>query len=55
MKKHLSEEEKEILDDFEKNDWIPVEDLSARQKELKNYAQNTLKKIRNYRYTIPMF
>ena len=44
MKTKLTEEEKEILDSFEKGEWIPVKNLSKRKKELMPYARNTLKK-----------
>jgi predicted DNA binding CopG/RHH family protein len=44
MKTKLTKEEKEILDSFEKGEWIPVADLSKRRKELARYARNTLRK-----------
>ena len=44
MKTKLSEEEKEILDSFEKGEWVPVKNLSKRKKELMRYARNILKK-----------
>lgn len=44
MKVRLTEEEKEILDSFEKNEWVPVKNLSKRKEELMQYARNTLKK-----------
>jgi len=44
MKIRLTEEEKEILDSFEKNEWVPVKNLSKRKEELMQYARNTLKK-----------
>lgn len=34
MKTQLTKEEKEILDSFEKGEWIPVENLSKRKKEV---------------------
>ena len=46
MKAKLTEEEKEILDSFEKDEWVPVADLPKRRKELSEYARNTLKKDR---------
>jgi predicted DNA binding CopG/RHH family protein len=46
MKTELAKEEKEILDSFEKGEWIPVADLSKRRKELARYARNTLRKDR---------
>lgn len=47
MKTKLTEEEKEILDSFEKGEWVPVKNLSKRKKELMRYARNTLKKIKD--------
>jgi predicted DNA binding CopG/RHH family protein len=44
MKTKLTKEEKEILDSFEKGEWVPVTDLSKRRKELAEYARNTLRK-----------
>jgi predicted DNA binding CopG/RHH family protein len=44
MKAKLTKEEKEILDNFENGEWVPVADLSKRRKELVEYARNTLKK-----------
>jgi predicted DNA binding CopG/RHH family protein len=46
MKTNLTKEEKEILDSFEKGEWVPVADLSKRKKELVEYARNTLRKDR---------
>jgi len=46
MKTGLSKEEKEILDSFEKGEWVAVKDLSKRKAELMKYARNTLKKDR---------
>ena len=44
MKTKLTKEEKEIVRSFEKGEWVPVQDLSRRKKELMQYARNTLKK-----------
>lgn len=44
MKAKLTKEEQEILDSYEKGEWIPVKNLSARKAELRRYARNTLKK-----------
>jgi predicted DNA binding CopG/RHH family protein len=44
MKTKLTKEEKEILDSFEKNEWVPVTNLPKRKKELMAYARNTLRK-----------
>jgi predicted DNA binding CopG/RHH family protein len=44
MKVKLTEEEKEILDSFEKGEWVPVKNLAKRKKELMQHARNTLKK-----------
>jgi predicted DNA binding CopG/RHH family protein len=44
MKNRLTEEEQEILDSFERGEWVSVKDLSKRKRELIRYARNTLKK-----------
>jgi predicted DNA binding CopG/RHH family protein len=44
MKITLTKEEKEILDSFDKDEWVPVADLAKRKKELVAYARNTLRK-----------
>lgn len=47
MEKHavkLTEEEKYILDSFEKDEWVPVKNLAKRKAELTRYAKNTLRK-----------
>jgi len=44
MKTKLDKEEKEILESFEKDEWVPVTNFSRRKKELVKYAKNTLKK-----------
>ena len=44
MKTKRSKEEKEILESFEKGEWVSVPDFSKRKKELMAYARNTLKK-----------
>jgi predicted DNA binding CopG/RHH family protein len=44
MKTKLAKEEQEILDSFEKDEWVPVKNLSERKAELMKYARSTLKK-----------
>lgn len=44
MKTKLTKEEKEILNSFEKDEWVPVANLTKRKKELMAYARNTLRK-----------
>jgi predicted DNA binding CopG/RHH family protein len=44
MKNRLTEEEQEILNSFERGEWVPVRNLSKRKRELIRYARNTLKK-----------
>jgi len=44
MKTKLTKEEKEILDSFEKDEWVPVAHLTKRKKELMASARNTLRK-----------
>lgn len=42
----LTKEEKEILDSYERGEWVPVKDFTKRKAELMRYARNTLKKDR---------
>ena len=44
MKTKLTKEEKDILDSFEKDEWVPVTNITKRKKELMAYARNTLRK-----------
>lgn len=44
MKAKLTKKEKEIVESFEKGEWVPVKDLPRRRKDLMRYARNTLKK-----------
>ena len=44
MKSNLTKEEQDILDSYEKGEWLPVKNLSKRRAELMKYARNTLKK-----------
>lgn len=44
MKAKLTKEEKEILESFDRAEWVPVADLPKRKKELAEYARNTLRK-----------
>lgn len=44
MKTKLTKDEQEILDSYERGEWVPVKNLSARKAELRRYARNTLKK-----------
>ncbi|MEW5743811.1 MAG: antitoxin [Nitrospirota bacterium] len=44
MKTKLTKEEQEILDSYERGEWMPVKNLAARKAELRRYARNTLKK-----------
>ena len=44
MKTKSTKEEKEILDSFERDEWVPVTNLTKRKKELMAYARNTLRK-----------
>jgi predicted DNA binding CopG/RHH family protein len=44
MKAKLTKEEKEILESFEKGEWVSVADKSRRRKDLMRYARNTLRK-----------
>jgi predicted DNA binding CopG/RHH family protein len=44
MKTKLNKEDHEILESFEKGEWVPVKNLSNRKAELMRYARNTLRK-----------
>jgi predicted DNA binding CopG/RHH family protein len=44
MKTKLTKEEKDILDSFERDEWVSVTNLTKRKKELMAYARNTLRK-----------
>ncbi|MDP1808346.1 MAG: antitoxin [Actinomycetota bacterium] len=44
MKTKLTKEEQEILDSFERDEWVPVKNQAKRKAELMTYARNTLKK-----------
>ncbi|NLB56617.1 MAG: antitoxin [Lentisphaerae bacterium] len=44
MKSKLTKEEKDILDSFEKGEWIPDTNLTQRKKLLATYARNSLQK-----------
>ena len=44
MKSKLTKDEQEILDSYERGEWVPVKNLPARKAELRQYARNTLKK-----------
>jgi predicted DNA binding CopG/RHH family protein len=44
MKTKLTKKEKDILGSFEKDEWVPVTNLSRRKKELIEYARNSLRK-----------
>ena len=43
----LDDEEKQLLEEIEKGEWVPVKDFSKRKKELMQIARNTLNKTRN--------
>jgi len=44
VKTKLTKEEKDILDSFERDEWVPVTNPAERKKELMAYARNTLRK-----------
>jgi len=44
MKTKLTKEEQEILDSFERDEWVPAKNQAKRKAELMTYARNTLKK-----------
>lgn len=44
MSAELTKEEKDLLDSFENDEWVPIKNLPKRKKELMAYARNTLRK-----------
>ena len=40
----LDEEEKDILESYERGEWLPVKNPKAEIKKLRQYAKNTLQK-----------
>ena len=44
MKTKLTKEEQEILESFERDEWVPAKNLATRKAELMTYAKNTMKK-----------
>jgi hypothetical protein len=47
VKTKLTREEQEISDSFEKEEWVPVKNLSRRKTDLMKYTRNTLKSVKN--------
>lgn len=43
----LTDEEQELLEAYDKGDFVPTPDLEKRKQELQEYAKNTLDKKRN--------
>lgn len=43
----LDDEEKQLLEEIERGEWVPVKDFAKRKKELMQIARNTLNKTRN--------
>ena len=43
----LDKEKKELLEEFERGEWIPVKDQAKARKEAIEAAKNTLNKIKN--------
>lgn len=43
----LDKEEKELLEEFEKGEWVPVKNQAKAKKEAMEAARNTLGKTRN--------
>lgn len=44
MKKNVNNEEKDILDSYERGEWRPAKNQKREIKKLQQYAQNTLQK-----------
>ncbi len=40
----LDDEERDILESYERDEWVPVKDSKKEIKKLKEYARNTLQK-----------
>ena len=40
----LDDEEKDILESYERGEWVPVENVKKEIKKLQQYAKNTLQK-----------
>lgn len=43
----LDDEEKQLLEEIERGEWVPVKNFAKRKKELMQVARNTLNKTRN--------
>lgn len=43
----LDDEEKQLLAEIERGEWVPVKDFAKRKKELMQIARNTLSKTKN--------
>ena len=43
----LDKEEKELLEEFERGEWVPVKDQAKARKEAMEAARNTLNKTKN--------
>lgn len=43
----LDDEEKQLLAEIEKGEWVPVKNFAKRKKELMQIARNTLNKTKN--------
>jgi len=43
----LDKEEKKLLEEFERGEWVPVKDQAKARKEAMEAARNTLNKTRN--------
>lgn len=41
---NLTNEEKDILDSFDRDEWTPVKNLDAERKRIKDYARATMRK-----------
>ncbi len=44
MKAKLTKKEQEILESFERDEWVPAKNQARRKAELMTYAKNTMKK-----------
>ncbi|OGK20005.1 hypothetical protein A2866_06285 [Candidatus Roizmanbacteria bacterium RIFCSPHIGHO2_01_FULL_39_8] len=43
----LSNEEKKILDEFERGEWVEIKETKQEKRHFQRYASNTLNKLKN--------
>lgn len=50
----LTNEEKELLEEFERGEWKDIENPEAEKKRYESYARNTLNKLKNINIRITL-